>query len=137
MSLYDYVGTVGIGIGSYILAAFVGKPIRAYWDLKEEIAKCLVFYANADSVARADDPLVLEAERKYRDLASTLTGIANGIPAYGLWAMLRLVPSLQDLEDAKSNLIGLSNGIGVPSRSLDNSKRHERIRKALGIVLAT
>lgn len=137
----DDVGRHGvaivIGISSYILTAFVGKPIRAYWDLRAEIAKSLVFYANADSVSRADDPLVMEAERKYRDLASSLTGIANGIPLYGLWAKLRIVPSLRELEDARSNLIGLSNGIGVPNRSLDNSKRHERIRKVLGIVCAT
>lgn len=137
MMFWEYVITGSVGIIGYILAAFVGGPIRAYWGLKGEIARSLVFYANADSVQHVGDPLAVEAEKKLRDLASTLTGIANEIPAYGLWAMLRVVPAPQDLEDARSNLIGLSNGIGVPGRSLENTKRHERIRKALGIVHAT
>jgi hypothetical protein len=126
-----------LGAFGWVLAQLAGKQIVAYWELKKEIARCLVFYANADSVDRADDPLAEEARNKFRELASNLVGLVNGIPLYGVWAWLRAVPSLQDMETAKENLIGLSNAVGTQGRQLENSRRYDRIRMALRIVAAT
>ena len=132
-SVTGMLGTAALGVLAYVLSQFAGKPIESYWELRRDIARCLVLYANADSVASADDPLVQEARAKFRDLASSLVGLLNAMPLYRLWAFFGAVPSLDDLETAKTNLIGLSNGVGMPGRQMDNSRRYEKIQRALKI----
>lgn len=134
-SAFSIVGSILAALCAWLLANLAGKQIVAYWELKKEIARCLVLYANADSVSQSDDPLVREAHQKFRDLASSVVGVANSIPFYNAYAFIRLVPSKENMEIAKSNLIGLSNGLGVANRQLENSRRYGNITKALSIVI--
>lgn len=126
------MGIVG-GVAGYVLPNFVGKPLLAYRELKKEIARCLVLYANADSVEQVDIPRAQEAERKFRELAGSLAGHVNDIPLCGLWSWVGLVPSQKDFESAQSDLIGLSNGLGVVGRQVENGRRCSRIKIALRI----
>jgi hypothetical protein len=47
---------------------------------------------------------------------------------------LRAIPTLNEIEEVKANLIGLSNGIGMPGRQIDKGRRYERIKKILRIL---
>jgi hypothetical protein len=133
----DYVGyfaSAVLGVLGYVGAQFAVKPISELRMTREAIAKSLVFFANADTVVKvtdSEDARTREARGKYRELASTLIAQANSIPLYGVWSCLRIIPTFEDIEKARANLIGLSNAVGVQGQSLDNSRRQENIEQAL------
>jgi hypothetical protein len=133
-TISGYLGTAAIAVVTYVLAQFVGKQVQAYWETKKEIAKSLVLYANADvALLGPENARTLQARQLYRENASCLIGLLNAIPLYRLWAFLRLIPSIEAMEVARANLIGLSNSVGVPGQAVDNSRREANIRRALGI----
>lgn len=133
----DYVGyfaSAVLGVLGYVGAQFAVKPISELRTTREAIAKSLVLFANADTVVKvtdSDDARTREARGKYRELASTLIAQANSIPLYGVWSCLQIIPTFEDIEKARANLIGLSNAVGVQGQSLDNSRRQENIEQAL------
>ena len=133
----DYVGyfaSAVLGVLGYVGAQFAVKPISELRTTREAIAKSLVLFANADTVVKvtdSDDARTREARGKYRELASTLIAQANSIPFYGVWSCLQIIPTFEDIEKARANLIGLSNAVGVQGQSLDNSRRQENIEQAL------
>lgn len=134
MDFVGYLASAALGVIGYVGAQFALKPISELRATREEIAKSLVLFGNADTmvnVTGSDDPRAREARGKYHELASTLIAQANSIPVYGAWACLRIIPAFKDIEKARANLIGLSNAIGVQGQSVDNSRRQQNIEQAL------
>lgn len=134
MDYADYFVSAILGVLGYVGAQFAVKPISEIRTTREAIAKSLVLFANADTmvnVTGSEDARTKEARGKYRELASTLIAQANSIPFYGVWSCLRIIPTFEDIEKARANLIGLSNAVGVQGQSLDNSRRQENIERAL------
>jgi hypothetical protein len=74
-----------------------------------------------------------EATRVYREQASALMGCANALILSSLLAKLHVIPSIDDLQEVKANLIGLSNAIGLDGEGLNNSRRQETIVRILRI----
>lgn len=131
MDYIGYLASAVLGVIGYVGAQFVLKPISELRSTRESIAKSLVLFGNADTMAGPSDPRSQEARGKYRELASVLIAQANSIPLYAAWSFLKLIPPFEEIEKARSNLIGLSNAVGVQGQSLDNSRRQEKIEKAL------
>lgn len=134
MEYVGYFASAALGVIGYVGAQFAVKPISELRTTREAIAKSLVLFANADTVVNvtgSDDARAGEARGRYRELASTLIAQANSIPFYGVWSWLHIIPTFEDIEKARANLIGLSNAVGVQGQSLDNSKRQQNIEQAL------
>lgn len=134
MDYVGYLATPILAVLAYVGAHFVGKPILELRKTRETIAKSLVLFGNADTMASAtgsDDDRAREARKEYRELASTLIAQANSIPFYTTWSRLSIIPTSKDIEKARANLIGLSNSVGVPGQNLDNSRRQNNIEQAL------
>ncbi|MEE8625520.1 MAG: hypothetical protein V3T19_09285, partial [Acidiferrobacterales bacterium] len=97
-------------------------------------------YANVPSYSGAKhEPIPLrtyEAHMKYRELASELVVFANTITFYPLWAACKIIPTRNDLDEAKRNLIGLSNSVGDRDQYDAVSKRENTIRRLLRIKTA-
>lgn len=126
-----------IAVVGWIVAHLVGKPYLDYRNLRAEIARCLILYANIPCPPQPVailEPRTVEARSKYRDLASRLMAIANTIAFYRAWSILGLiVPKWNELDEAKGNLIGLSNSIGEPNQSQEINRREGNIRQLLRI----
>jgi hypothetical protein len=130
-----FLGLLGAGLG-YIGVHFMTKPVLDLRATRTEIAKALVLYANVDAAipdmpeGRMDERAI-EGRQRYRDLASTLLAQATTVPFYRFWSLIKVLPTFQEIETAKANLIGLSNTSGRRKESLDNSRRQDKIQKAL------
>ena len=123
-----------------VLGWLVGQPFLAYRAIRADIARCLVLYANVPSYSGAKhEPIPLrtyEAHMKYRELASELAVFENTITFYPLWAACKIIPTRKELNEAKGNLIGLSNSVGDRDQYDAVSKRENTIRRLLRIKTA-
>ena len=130
----DYLITAVLSVFGFVALYFVGKPIVEFLKIRAKIVKSMIFFAKADNVMLGpDSALSIEARKVYREHASDLIASSTLITLHSVWAKLGLLPSMQDIDEAKRNLIGLSNGVGVQGEQLNNSKRVDNIRKALRI----
>ncbi len=124
----------------WLATRLVGKPFLAYQAVRADIVRCSVLYANVPSYSGAKhEPIPLrtyEAHMKYRELASELAVFANTIPFYPLWAACKIIPTRNGLDEAKGNLIGLSNSVGDRDQYDAISKRENTIRRLLRIKTA-
>lgn len=129
------IGTAVFGGGLlYGSKKTVIDPIREYRRIRKEISKDLVNYANVISnPGSSKQDRIDEARKILRGDASELKSVVDDIPMYDLWAALRLVPSRGDVEEAKKNLIGLSNSVdsGDPLRNHDMRKT---VESSLGLM---
>ena len=126
-----------LATGGWIAVHLVGKPYLEYRALRAEIARCLILYANIPCPPQPVFTLetrTIEARDKYRNLASRLMSIANMFIFYQAWSTRGLImPKWKELDEAKGNLIGLSNSIGEPNQSLEISRRENNVRRLLRI----
>jgi hypothetical protein len=139
-------------VGSFLAAAFgwvvlefVGRPLRKFFDLRGEVIRKLIEYANirarwkiikddsgaisgeredmklpADEIARME-----EAQRSLRDLAAQMRAFAeNETWARWLARLLRYNP-----RDASSGLVGLSNSLDTYGEGRDFHRK--TLRRAL------
>ncbi len=124
----------------WLATRLVGKPFLAYQAVRADIVRCLVLYANVPSYSGAKhEPIPLrtyEAHMKYRELASELVVFANTITFYPLWAACKIIPTRNELDEAKRNLIGLSNSVGDRDQYDAVSKREDTIGRLLRIKTA-
>ncbi len=123
----------------WLATHLVGKPLLAYRAIRADIARCLVLYANVPSYTGAIDtplpPRTHQAQVKYRELASELVAFENTITFYHVWAACKIIPARKDLDEAKRNLIGLSNSVGERDQYVAISKRENNIQRLLRIKL--
>jgi hypothetical protein len=121
---------------------FVGKPFRAFFELKKDCLEALTLYGNIGGreIYRDDDPLrpidpriaakelrLQEAEAAFRKFGSKLQAFAN-TETLAIIALHRL--GYQPLE-AGRGFIGLSNTLGEYGQARnDNRKLIERSLKA-------
>ena len=135
--------TVICGVVVFVIIEWVKEvafdPLRRYKDLKQDIARGLVLYANlysnpinpgkeaqykADLISSYED-----ASLKIRELASFLSGFIACIPK------LRLgIPSKENLLKAEQGLIGLSNSFFLPVGSDGDSRYYDSIEDRVKII---
>jgi len=127
----SYLACAVLGIIGYIGAHFLLKPILALRTTREAIAKALALYGNVDAVCAPGDARIPKARGKYHELGSTLIAHANAIPHYAVWSSLNIIPPFEDIEEARVNLMGLSDAVGVEGQREDNRRRQEHIETAL------
>ncbi|WP_438445880.1 hypothetical protein [Gorillibacterium sp. sgz5001074] len=125
---------------SQIILKYIIEPLSDFRKLRSQISVQLVYYANIysnqftynEENAR-DEKLVNrldEVSITFRKLASELIGISNTIPYYNLFTILRIIPSRNNIKNASSNLIGLSNSIWkFGSNDEDSNLRYNKERK--------
>jgi hypothetical protein len=141
--LFKIVLTSSITVLSGILVYVVGRiiekffiePIHEQFRLIGEIADSLIFYANVYS--NPGSQLIAtekrdEASNVLRQQAGQLMARTYLIRWYKFWQFLRIVKKREDILEAHSNLIALSNSVHRGEPRENNSMRKE-IEKRLGI----
>ncbi len=107
----------------------------AYRKLRAEIARSLRFYSKFDhpSLIPELSHRVQEAKDAYHDQMSRLMPCATAVWPYDIWVRLGVLPPLEKLREAEANLRGLSGQFGAKGEGPDNSRRQEKIERALRI----
>jgi hypothetical protein len=125
-------GVLILVLGQIALRFFV-EPIHKQAEIIGEIADSLTYYANIGSPISPNEEMrqeelseVKEAIKNTRRQASQLRATAWTIKWYGLWHLLGLVPSRQDVLDASSAMIGFSNSIRA-GRTGEHSNRVKQL----------
>ncbi|MEH2463089.1 hypothetical protein [Nostoc sp.] len=132
--------TIISGVFVFILGQLVLKlviePIQEFRKTLADIAFALIEYANIYSnPGHAGNELENKASLKLRKLSSRLNAQMYLIPAYTTISKLFRLPSKDNLVEAASDIIGLSNGVFKSPIDLVNTnlERAKRIRTRLGI----
>jgi len=135
------------GAIAWFLTAFVGGPIRRFYDLRREVNRCLVEYGNVLARHRErrlsdDDGVVTrqridlstveearlsEAQTKFRNLAAEMRAFYHG-ELFANWVVTKLG---YDTNKIASKLIGYSNDMSTYGGG--RSRHHQQIEKLLGI----
>lgn len=108
-------GTLVLVVGQVLIKFFV-EPWQDYRELVGRIAHATILYrtANADPGLASPVP-VEEARRELRSLAGELWQRTYAIPFYAfICRVCWWIPTLQEIQDAASGLIGLSNSFSSP-----------------------
>jgi len=121
------------GIGLYISKRFIIEPIREYRDIRKQISRDLVDYANLIANPGIDDSQrIQEAEKAFRSNASDLKAAADDIPVYSLWSKFRIVPPREEVDEAKQQLIGLSNSLDQ-GNVVWNDEMRNKLKTIMGL----
>ena len=120
-------------LGQIIIRSFI-DPIYELRKLRGEIANALIYHASTYMVP--DESFTTDAKEEARDafrlLGGQLEAKSYAVPFYRFFAFIRAVPNLVSIEQARANLIGLSNS--VLSGNIEHSERHRgAIIKALNL----
>jgi hypothetical protein len=118
-------------LGQIIIRSFI-DPIYELRKLRGEIANALIYHASTYMVP--DEGFRTDAKEEARDafrlLGGQLEAKSYAVPFYRAFALIRAVPNLASVKQAKENLIGLSDS--VLGGQLERSERHrDAIIKAL------
>lgn len=135
-AIFTIVGGTMVYAGGRFLVALFVEPIHRLRSVIGDIADSLIFYAPVygnPGVVRKE--IADEAAETLRRQASQLRARAYSIPWYSLWAFMRLVGEKAKIEEASSELIGLSNSVhGGPGVSvMQNIRMERRIKELLAI----
>ncbi|MEH2319524.1 hypothetical protein [Nostoc sp.] len=132
--------TIISGVFVFILGQLILKliiePIQEFRKTLADIAFALIEYANIYSnPGCADNELEKKASEEFRKLSSRLNAQMYLIPAYKSISKLFGLPSKDNLLEAASALIGLSNGVFKSPIDLVNINLEgaKKIRTLLGI----
>jgi len=133
------IGGIIIFVTGQIILKFVIDPILELNRLRGEIAHSLIYYANIYSNTSPiytdlteDARFRNEVQENFRKLGSQLCPKASIIPWFNIWELLRIVPKFQDVMEATSQLIGLSNSVHDVNVNFNRSRR-EKIQTLLKI----
>jgi len=135
VSLTILSGVVTFVIGQFMLKLFI-DPVQEFKKTIADVALALIEYSN---VYANSGVIGIEVEKKaseeLRKLSSRLNAQTYLIPSYNIAAKFFRLPSRDQVTNAASNLIGLSNGVFKSPTDLVmiNLGRAEKIRIALGI----
>jgi hypothetical protein len=127
-------GIVVLVIGQILLRFFI-EPFFEHRKLIGEIADALIYYANVyGNPGTCSEEVGKEASQSLRQKASLLRARTYAVPWYNFFVLLRLAPHRKSIEEAASNLIGLSNSVYRGDSSV-NDERQKKIREALSLPL--
>ncbi len=132
--------TVAGGVIVYVLGHFLEvlfiEPIHRLRSIIGEIADSLVYYApvygNPGLLAKE---ICDEASETLRRQASQLRARAYSIPWYTLWAFVGIIREKKEVEEASSELIGLSNSVhsSTGATASQNYRKQNKLSELLGI----
>jgi hypothetical protein len=134
------LGALG-AITAWLITEFLARPFRQFFDLRREIARRMVEYANVRARAQmavhavqpepvdlseAGEKRLAEAEKTFRDLAAQMQGFA-----VGEWVAAKAVKKAVgfDAMEISRALIGFANEIGTYGKGRHDYR--ERINKLL------
>lgn len=128
------ISAVMIFVLGQISLKLIIEPIQ---ELKKEISEVLnamVFYADRISNPNSNSQeIVDEVGKILRKYASNLEAKSSIIPFYGIFELFRVLPKKQNISEAKSDLIGLSNSLSKSANNngFDNSTKNNSIKRLL------
>lgn len=124
-AIYSCVSAVvGFSLGT------VWKPLQEYFELKKEIRRAFIEYANCYGKIVKQEKTE-KASEKYREFSGRLASVPH-MSLYWLYRWLNQVPDKEQLHEAKTRLIGMSNVIYTDDFEAIH-KTEERIRRCLGL----
>ena len=131
----DYVIYAVVPALGWVGYHFVGAPMLAYFKLRADIAQSLRLYSKFDNHSLIPElsHRVTEAKDVYLGQMSRLVSCATAVWPYSIWVWLGVLPPLEKLREAEANLRGLSGQFGAEGEGPDNSRRQEKIERALRI----
>jgi hypothetical protein len=126
-----------------LLVKLLIEPIHGYKVVVGEISIALINLAKDYANPGVGTPESMDkAQDTLRLLASKLSASVTLIPAYEFWRKPFFLPNREEIHDAKSQLIGLSNSIHQRDKEFrkvstgeQNMRRAEKICKILGIYI--
>jgi hypothetical protein len=136
------LGALG-AVVTWVLLEFVGKPFRAFFELKKDCLEVLTLYGNVgareiyihDDHLRPIDPRIVAKEKRLREAEVALRKCGSRLQAFANTETLAVIAlrwlGYQPL-DAGRGLIGLSNTISEHGQARnDNRNLIERSLKAV------
>jgi hypothetical protein len=107
------IGGVIVYLFSQIISKFFVEPIHEQKKTIGEIADSLIYYANVRPSGTEDVPLelLIEAKKRYRQLATLLKSKSQLIPLYSFFSSINIVSPIENINEASKELIRLSNRI--------------------------
>lgn len=139
--------TIIAGVTVYVIGQLIIKlivdPVQAFKSTVGEISIALINNANVYANPGVQSPeRNNEASREFRLLASILSARVNLIPKYEWTAKAFSLPSKDQIHEAKSKLIMLSNNLHVAGFDVQgmspgelNSRQAGKISDILGIYV--
>lgn len=122
-------------LGQLALKLFI-EPIQEFRRTVADVSLALIEYANiyANPGVSGED-IGKRVSEELRKLSARLNALVYLLPLYNCTSKLFGLPSKNNVVNAASDLIGLSNGVFKSAANLvdSNLERAERIRKRLGI----
>lgn len=158
MNTFDVIvsGVIVFLIGEVIVRFFLG-PLHKFKEIKGEIASTLLFYANNYGkeyknlqdilgAGGGDERVINEriesdkmwnndlskASDETRHVAAKLISAAEGIPFYGVFSLIRVVPSKANIIQSRKDLIALSNSFSA-NQQLPAAERSDNVCRILNI----
>lgn len=124
------ISAVMIFVLGQISLKLIIEPIQ---ELKKEISEILnamVFYA--DRISNPND-VIDEVSKILRKHASNLEAKSSIIPFYRIFEIFRVLPTKQNISEAKSHLVGLSNSLSNSGNNngMNNSTKNDNIKRLL------
>ena len=124
------ISAVMIFVLGQISLKLIIEPIQ---ELKKEISEILnamVFYA--DRISNPND-FIDEVSKILRKHASNLEAKSSIIPFYRIFEIFRVLPTKQNISEAKSHLVGLSNSLSNSGNNngMNNSEKNDNIKRLL------
>jgi len=120
--------------GQFILM-FIITPLSKQRELISEIAYELTFnennlYATSNSIDEKEDLERTKLQSKFRTLASKLEPVSKSIFFYNFMSCVKATLPIKDIKEARSELIGLSNGVfSCPSKENERGYQKKRVKK--------
>ena len=128
-------GALVYAIGHTVVKLGV-EPVQELSELRGKIAEDLTYYANrTTSPGAASGEERIEVGDAYRENASLLSAKAHKIPCYRFWEFLGLVPDIEDVKEARSELIGLSNRVPMNKGGTESHEKMENVISHLELDL--
>jgi hypothetical protein len=140
-SSFTIVGGVIIFVMGQIISKFLIEPIHEQRKTIGEIADSLIFYANVyGNPGLGPKEKMDEAYQRLRELATLLQSKTHLIPFYSFFSSCGMVQKPSDIQEASSQLIGLSNSVYQPpddpvGTALSNAGRADKIKRLLNLGL--
>jgi hypothetical protein len=135
--------TIFSGVLTFVIGqVFVKLVIEPVHELKKtlgQISHALIEHANV--IANPGVPskeVIDQASKQLRGLSSQLHAHLYLVPLYVVTARIFFLPSKQNVREASTNLIGLSNSLSQPTPGIyeQSARRIESICDGLGIFMA-
>lgn len=130
--------TVLIGVTVYVLGQIASKffiePVHELSQIIGEIGDSLIFYANVYTNTATPDKH-REANKILRQQTCTLKAREQTVRWYSLFSCLGFIPSRENVNEAHSELIGVSNL--TPEDSSDcptNQNKIDNVKKLLKLT---